>query len=171
MQATTSPPPAELHDKGGRRFVVRRYTDADRPALEAMYDSFQPKWVAQGLPPAGLDRIQRWLDRALASGEHLVVEVGGVLAGHGMLIPIDETQAELANFLHQSYRDRGIGTLLNIVLVDIARATGCKRVWLSVEPGNRAAVRSYQKAGFRMLPSTIWAPELEMEVVLSESAT
>lgn len=169
MPATASPLPAELHDKGGGGFVVRRYTHADRPALEAMYDSFQPKWAAQGLPPAGLDRIRRWLDRALARGEHVVVEIDGALAGHGMLIPIDARQSELANFLHQSYRDRGIGTLLNVVLVGLAREAGCRRVWLSVEPGNRAAVRSYQKAGFRMLPSTIWAPELEMEVVLGEN--
>jgi hypothetical protein len=37
---------------------------------------------------------------------------------------------------------------------------------LSVEPGNRAAVRSYEKAGFRRLPGSNWAPEVEMAVDL-----
>jgi RimJ/RimL family protein N-acetyltransferase len=160
--------PATLADRHGRPFTVRRLRPDDRSALEAMYESFQPKWAAQGLPPAGLDRIRRWLARTLATGEHVVVEVDGVLAGHGMLIPIDDERAELANFLHQDWRDRGIGTGLNLLLVALAREQAWRRVWLSVEPGNRAAVRSYEKAGFRKLPGTLWAPEFEMEVVLAE---
>jgi hypothetical protein len=37
-----------------------------------------------------------------------------------------------------------------------------------VEPFNRAAVRSYEKAGFRRLPGTLWAPEIEMEASLED---
>ena len=35
-------------------------------------------------------------------------------------------------------------------------------MWLSVEPGNKAAVRSYEKVGFKKLPGSNWAPEIEM---------
>jgi hypothetical protein len=35
-----------------------------------------------------------------------------------------------------------------------------------VEPRNRPAVRSYEKAGFRFRPETVFTPELEMELVL-----
>ncbi|MBI4543292.1 MAG: GNAT family N-acetyltransferase, partial [Gemmatimonadetes bacterium] len=41
-----------------------------------------------------------------------------------------------------------------------------QRVWLSVEPSNRSAVRSYEKVGFQRLPGSLWAPEMEMEVRL-----
>ncbi|MBX6365056.1 MAG: GNAT family N-acetyltransferase [Gemmatimonadetes bacterium] len=156
-----------MTDKKGRTFRVRYLTPADRPALRAMYRDFEPKRAAQGLPPAGDAALDRWLDRVLATGTHLVVEVDDVLAGHAMLIPMEEEgAAELANFLHQSVRNRGIGTELNRIAVDLARDAGYRRVWLSVEPSNRAAVRSYEKAGFRLLPGFLWAPEVEMAVDL-----
>jgi RimJ/RimL family protein N-acetyltransferase len=84
-----------------------------------------------------------------------------------MLVPFDSA-AELANFLHQSIRDRGIGTALNEALLDVARTHGIQRVWLSVEPTNRRAIRSYEKVGFQRRPTLAWAPEVEMEVEIEE---
>ncbi|MGH7445308.1 MAG: GNAT family N-acetyltransferase, partial [Longimicrobiales bacterium] len=86
--------------------------------------------------------------------------------GHVMLIPMDGDAVELANFLHQSVRNRGIGTHANAVALDVARERGLRAVWLSVEPSNRAAVRSYEKVGFQRRPGSLWAPEIEMEVLL-----
>lgn len=157
-------------DKGGEPFVIRPYRAADRAALDAMYDDFAPKRAAQGLPPGDPAFRARWLGRVLGQGWHLVVEVDGVVVGHGMLIPFDRDRAELANFLHQSVRNRGIGTALNLALLEVGRRHGIRRVWLSVEPSNRAAVRSYENAGFRRIPVTAWSPELEMEVALASAA-
>jgi RimJ/RimL family protein N-acetyltransferase len=158
--------PAALLDKEGRPFVVRRLRpDEDRVALEAMYRAFEPKRGAQGLPPVEKG-IARWLDSVLAGGEHFGVIVDGELLGHVMLLPIDETRVELANFLHQSIRNRGIGTWINRIALQAAQAAGRHRVWLCVEPFNRAAVRSYEKAGFRRLVGSLWAPEIEMEAEL-----
>jgi hypothetical protein len=42
---------------------------------------------------------------------------------------------------------------------------GYGSVWLCVEPFNISAVRSYEKAGFRRLPGTLWSPEIEMEAL------
>lgn len=156
------PLPITFTDQTGRPFLVRRYQAADRPALEAMYDAFQPLRVAQGLPPGDSDGRRRWLDAILEDGIHVVVLVEDRLLGHGMLLPYNST-VELANFLHQSVRGRGIGTRLNTILVDQAAEAGYDRVWLSVEPSNRAAIRSYEKAGFHRLPGTLWGPEIEME--------
>lgn len=138
-----------------------------------MYASFQPKRCAQGLPPEA-SGLARWLDRVLAHGQHLVVRVDGALLGHVMLIPMEDGRAELANFLHQSIRNRGIGTALNRLALGEAARAGRPAVWLSVEPSNRAAVRSYEKAGFRRLPGSLWAPEIEMEArlpVLDQNAS
>jgi diamine N-acetyltransferase len=153
-------------DREGRPFIVRRYMPEDRLALEAMYRSFEPKRGAQGLPPDE-SRIAAWLDRVLAHGVHLVIEVDSEAFGHLMLLPMDDGRVELANFLHQSIRNRGIGTIINRVALDIARAHGWSAVWLCVEPFNRAAVRSYEKAGFRRLPGSLWAPEIEMQAELA----
>jgi RimJ/RimL family protein N-acetyltransferase len=158
-----------LADKLGQPFTIRPYEAKDRPGLEAMYDAFEPKRAAQGLPPAGPEQVARWLDTILADGFHVVVEVEGAIVGHGMLLPVDGEVAELANFLHQSTRDRGIGTELNRLLLDLGREHAMQRVWLCVEPGNRRAIRSYEKVGFRRRPLTGWAPEIEMEIRLRPS--
>ncbi len=145
---------------------MRPYAAADRRALEEMYVDFRPKRMAQGLPPDSELDLKHWLDRVLGTGHHLLVEVAGEVMGHGMLIPMDGYAAELANFLHQAVRDRGIGTALNRILLEAAHEQGLQRVWLCVEPWNRAAVRSYEKVGFRQLPGSLWAPEVEMEANL-----
>ncbi len=160
-----------MTDRKGEPFEVRPYEPRDRAALEAMYADFEPKRIAQGLPPSNEPALRKWLDRTLPRGEHLVVEIDGLIVGHVMLVPVgDNGTAELANFLHQSVRGRGIGSALNSVALETARKAGVRRVWLSVEPGNRAAVRSYQKAGFRRLPGSLWAPEIEMAVDLDPAA-
>ncbi len=160
--------PLALTDRSGAPFDVRLFAPGDRAALQAMYQDFEPKRAAQGLPPADAAAIARWLDRILAEGTHLVVEVAGAVLGHAMLLPMSAERAELANFLHQSIRYRGIGTRLNRIILSLARDAGLSRVWLCVEPGNRPAVRSYERAGFRMTPGQMWAPEVEMEAVLED---
>jgi RimJ/RimL family protein N-acetyltransferase len=156
--------PRELSDKRGEPYTIRAYRPSDRRKLEAMYSGFEPKRSAQGLPPAHAEGVRRWLDRVLAAGLHCVVEVRGGLCGHAMLMPFEEDTLELANFVHQAARDRGIGTEVNRAALDCAAAAGARRVWLSVEPANSSAIRSYEKVGFRRLPGSLWAPELEMAV-------
>jgi ribosomal protein S18 acetylase RimI-like enzyme len=163
MAAPETGPPLDKH---GRPFLIRPFTPRDRIPLERMYDSFEPKRGAQGLPPATPYQIARWLDSVLADGIHVVVEVDGHIVGHGMLLSFAADAAELANFLHQSVRDRGIGTALNEHLLELGRAQGVRRVWLCVEPSNRRAIRSYEKAGFRRRGVSVWSPEMEMEIDL-----
>jgi RimJ/RimL family protein N-acetyltransferase len=161
--------PVTLRDREGRVFTVRALRPEDRPLLDAFYEAFEPKRAAQGLPPEGAARIARWLDGVLAGGTHLIVEVEGALAGHAMLMPTGkEGVREYAIFLDQGVRGRGMGTQVNRVSAEVARTLDIDRLWLSVEPHNRPAVRSYQKAGYRFRPATLYSPELEMELDLTE---
>ena len=164
---TTTQLPLVLFDKHGEPFTVRQLEPADRRALQEMYQDFRPKRAAQGLPPENEYGLRRWLDHILKGGEHLLVEINDMVLGHLMLIPMDEGGSiELAIYLHQSIRGRGIGTAMNKVAVNLARLAGWKRVWLSVEITNMPAIRSYQKAGFKRIPSKLLAHEIEMEVAL-----
>lgn len=159
--------PARLRDKEGRAFTVRAFAPGDRAALDAFYDDFDPKRAAQGLPPSGPERVARWLNQILASGTHLVVERDGHLVGHSMLLPTERPGIrEYAIFLAREVRGQGVGTQVGMTTVEVARSQGLKGIWLSVEPHNRAAVRSYEKAGFRFVPATIYSPEVEMELKL-----
>jgi GNAT superfamily N-acetyltransferase len=164
-----SPPVrAWLRDKTGTPFIVRDYQLVDRVGLEAMYEDFDPKRAAQGLPPEKVDAVRRWLDGVLPQGRHLVVEVAGRVLGHVMMVPMNG-RTEMASFLHQSIRGRGIGTAAHGVALEVCRGAGWHHLWLSVRPMNRAAIRSYEKVGFRMLAGSLWEPELEMELLIPKA--
>ena len=159
--------PIERLDKKGEPFSVRLLRAEDRGALESFYEEFEPKRAAQGLPPKGRDRVARWLDSVLATGTHLVACRGDSLIGHALLVPTGRPGVfEYAVFLREDVRGRGLGTEMNRLAVETARAAGWKRLWLSVAPHNRAAIRSYEKAGFRFLAATAYSPEAEMEIEL-----
>jgi diamine N-acetyltransferase len=159
--------PAERSDKSGKPYVVHHFSADRRPALEEFYRIFEPKRGAQGLPPQGDDRIARWLDSILDDGVHLVAEADDRLVGHGLLMPTGRPAVgEWAIFLDRDHRGRGMGTEMNRISIDVARAMGLRTLWLSVEPHNRPAVRSYEKVGYRFLSSAIFSPEAEMELEL-----
>lgn len=159
--------PVERADRAGVPFVIRAFTSMDSAALDEFYLEFEPKRAAQGLPPEGMERIRRWLGTLLIHGIHLVATRGPELIGHALLVPTGEPGTlEYAVFLRADERGRGVGTELNRASVRAARAASATRLWLSVEPHNRAAIRSYENAGFRFRPATIYSPEMEMDLVL-----
>jgi len=170
--ATHSPDQASarsrwIRDKTGETFEVRPYQPRDRAALELFYNDFEPKRAAQGLPPKDAERISRWLDAILPQGLHLLAFHNKRLVGHAFLVPTgEEGIAEYAVFIHQQHRGRGLGTELNRTAVEAAREAGLRGLWLCVEPHNRAALRSYEKAGFTLIPGTIFSPEAEMRLTL-----
>jgi ribosomal protein S18 acetylase RimI-like enzyme len=163
------PAPTTRHDKTGRAFTIRPWQPSDLRALEEFYATFEPKRGAQGLPPEDPERIHRWLRHSLQRGVHLVVIIDDSIVGHLLLMPVagKPDTCELANFIHQSVRNCGIGTIVNRVAAETALVAGIQSLWLSVEPSNTIAIRSYENAGFRRIPGSLWAPEMEMELQLS----
>lgn len=167
LSSTSTPPPRHIRDKAGAVYDVFPYDAAHRPALQRFYEDFEPKRAAQGLPPKDPERIARWLDSVLVQGIHLLTFRKGVLVGHALLVPTgEEGVSEYAVFLHRDERGRGLGTTLNRAAIEAARESGLKGLWLTVEPHNRAALRSYEKAGFTFVPGTIFSSEAEMRLTL-----
>ena len=132
-----------------------------------MYLSFEPKSQFQGLPPTAPEQILLWLQSLQRSGAaQFALAVGERIIGHSMLCPGPlRGEAELAIFLHQKFRGRGLGRRLLLCTLNY----GCKqlelsRVWLSVQGANPRAVRLFESVGFRPVgkPSP-FAMELEME--------
>jgi GNAT superfamily N-acetyltransferase len=155
------------YDKDHEPFIVREYEGQDFLRLQHFYESFEPKRSAQGLPPVEPDRIRSWLTLILSSGVHLLAFRGGDLIGHGFVMPTERAGiGEYAVFLRGDMRGRGIGTQLNAAVIELARAGGLLGLWLTVEPANRAAIRSYEKVGFRFVPETMFSLEAEMELDL-----
>lgn len=153
-------------DRDGTPFLIRDLRPEDRAVLTQFYHDFEPKRAAQGLPPAEPHRVTRWLDTILRTGMHKVVLRETTLVGHSFITPTRRPGiGEYAIFLREDQRGHGLGTELNRIAITSARDVGLNGLWLTVEPDNRAAIRSYQKAGFRFVPSTVMTIEPEMEVL------
>ena len=156
-----------FRSKAGLAIEVVEFCDNRFDELVEMYNEFEPKRAAQGLPPVGRDRIIAWLRHLQQSGHNLLALWNGEVIGHSMLCPVDSQRAEFAIFLHQDFRNQGIGTGLTEVTLNYARHKGIRHVWLSVEVNNRCAIRVYKKKGFQV--SGIFGPEQEMTLDLEET--
>ncbi len=118
--------------KAAQPFELRRARPADRDALAAMYRRFKPKAAAFSLPPRG--NPERWLD-SLSRSANFIVVADGRVAGHAILCP-DGYSAEVAVFVHQDFRRRGLGKLLLGELINEARRLHLRRLWHVTEPAN-----------------------------------
>jgi RimJ/RimL family protein N-acetyltransferase len=136
-------------------------------ALVEMYNDFEPKRAAQGLPPVGRERIVAWLRHLQKSGHNLLALWNGEVIGHSMLCPVDPQRAEFAIFLHQNFRNQGIGTALTEMTLKYARLKRLRTIWLSVEVNNACAIRVYRKKGFQV--SGMFGPEQEMTLDLEKT--
>ena len=96
----------------------------------------------------GRERIVAWLRHLQKNGHNLVALWNGNVIGHSLLCPMERQRAEFAIFLHQDFRNQGIGTGLTQVTLNYARLKGLRNVWLSVEVNNHCAIRVYKKKGF-----------------------
>ncbi len=125
-------------------FRIRLAGSADRTELRAMYESFEPRPASLGLPPRV--NLDEWLDRIDSSPNYLAYS-GETLVGHAVLCPEDET-AEVAIFVHQNYRNRGIGRRLIDTVIHRARQTGMQSLWGMTELDNIPMLRLAKSAGF-----------------------
>jgi len=58
--------------------------------------------------------------------------------------------AALSITVHDKFQNMGIGTVLLKHLLDIARGTKLRKVWVLVNTTNAVAVHLYKKAGFEI---------------------
>ena len=96
------------------------------------------------LPGAGLlPRLRRWLsgaDSAVTAGERL-------LGFAGIWVIIDE--AHVTNIaVNRAYRGRGLGGLLLLNLIEVARGLNTAVLTLEVRASNLSARKLYEKYGF-----------------------
>ena len=125
--------------------VLRRERLEDEVALEQMYLEFDPKGASLGLPPRG--DPAPWV-HSLSDSPNFILEVDGRIVGHSVLCP-EGTSGEVAVFVHQDFRGRGMGKMLLTEVIAEARRLGLKRIWGITEPDNLPMLRLAHSVGFR----------------------
>jgi RimJ/RimL family protein N-acetyltransferase len=143
-----------------------RLAPEDLDRLWLMYIGFEPKAAFQGLPPATPLLIRNWLEKLQQqNAKQFVMETSDRFLGHSMLCPGPRPgEAEIAIFIHQQYRGRGLGrTLLLCTLNYGCKQLGLSRVWLSVQSANPRALHLFETVGFVPVPDGEPALELTLE--------
>jgi ribosomal protein S18 acetylase RimI-like enzyme len=160
--------PIEVHTSDGRTLLVRAFDPDDFPTLVEMYKGFEPKRVAQGLPPPDVPRIAQWLDRLQTKSHSLLALDGKRVVGHVILCPISEPAVEYTIFVHQDYRQRGVGTAMTRLALDWVSEMGFVDVFLTAELSNVPALSLYRKFDFQT--QSVFGDECEMKLNVASRA-
>lgn len=138
---------------------------AQRDLLIEMYDRFSPLGEAFGLPPYKAEVRHAWIAKALNERVNVAAfSPDGEIIGHCFLAGFEQDRAELAIFVHQDFRRRGLATSLIKAALDRGRASGLRRVWTTTPSDHRAAVRLQLKCGFHLVKSLSLEAELEINL-------
>jgi RimJ/RimL family protein N-acetyltransferase len=144
--------------------MVRAYSSEDFGTLLEMYASFEPKRVAQGLPPPDVPRITLWLDNLQKKAHALLALDGKKIVAHTLLCPIRRDEVEFTIFVLQDYREEGLGTVLSRLTMSWASEMGFGKVLLTTEFSNYRAIGLFRKLGFSIKSS--YGDECEMRLDL-----
>jgi RimJ/RimL family protein N-acetyltransferase len=133
----------------GRPFEVRECSFPELSCLIEMYHAFLPKPASQGLPPPEPETCLKWATSLLEIAVNLLAWQEDRVIGHAALIvDLGRQSGEFVIFVHQDFRNLGIGTELTRLTLQTAKELGLSSVWLTVAITNVIAMRLYRRVGF-----------------------
>lgn len=151
-------------------FQIRPIRADDDAAMAAIIRTVMPEFGACGAGFAINDPEVDWLSRAYAQprSAYFVVErkpapaqAGGMVLGGGGVAPLEGGDGDVCElrkmyFLPQA-RGLGAGTAMIQTCLQAARGFGFAQCYLETLDGMEAAMRLYQKTGFRRLEAPLGA--------------
>ena len=144
-------------------FSIRPITASDDPAMAAVIRTVMPEFGAVGDGFAINDPEVDWLSRAYAEPRcaYFVIERDGRVLGGAGVAPLtggDPDVCELRKmyFLPEA-RGAGAGAAMMTRCLDAARQIGFKRCYLETLSGMDAAMRLYERSGFRRIAGSMGA--------------
>lgn len=141
---------------------------SQRDLLITMYDRFDPLGAALGLPPGTPEARHNWIRSALGQIVNVAAfSPAGEVVGHCFLVADKPGSAEMAVFVHQESRARGIGAALLKKALEWGWAAELGRVWAVTACDNRAALGLLRSCGFRLMQSAFAVAELDIDLPVS----
>ena len=143
---------------------IRPIRNDDDAAMAAIIRTVMPEFGASGCGFAINDPEVDWMSRAYAaprSAYFVVEDATGRVLGGGGVAPLeggDPDTCELRKmyFLPEA-RGRGIGAAMMARCLEAARGFGFARCYLETLTGMDAAMRLYERAGFRRIDAPMGA--------------
>jgi RimJ/RimL family protein N-acetyltransferase len=150
---------------------VRPIGPLQRELLIAMYDQFDPLGAALGLPPHRAEARRGWIGSALGHPMNVAAfSPAGEAVGHCFLVGDKPGSAEMAVFVHQESRRRGVGAALVKAALRWGGAAGLRRVWAVTSSDNEPALRLQISCGFRLTQSDFSVTEMEIDLPVPNRA-
>ncbi|MFH1673802.1 MAG: GNAT family N-acetyltransferase [Pseudomonadota bacterium] len=142
--------PCVMQDKLGFDINIRAYQDKDYQGIITMYDHFEPKAIAMGLPSPDKEVRKQWVDDIINTFFNIIALYQKNIIGHAAVdIFRTKVSPEYMIFLHQDFRSRGIGTKLTLIVKEICAELGCRQEWLTVASHNTRAINVFKRVGFK----------------------
>ena len=136
---------------------IRPIAPRDDAAIARVIRTVMPEFGACGSGFAINDPEVDWMTRAYAAprSAYWVVERDGVVEGGGGVAPLEGGDADTCElrkmYFLASLRGLGAGAEVMRLALDAARAFGFKRCYLETLGGMDAAMRLYERTGFKRI--------------------
>ena len=143
--------------------AIRPIRSGDDATMAAIIRAVMPEFGATGSGFAINDPEVDWMSRAYAEPRHayFVLERDGAVLGGAGVAPLaggdgDTCELRKMYFLPQA-RGIGAGAMMMARCLDAARAAGFARCYLETLTGMDAAMRLYERSGFRRIDGPLGA--------------
>lgn len=146
-----------------RSWTVRPIQARDDARIAEIIRSVMPEFGACGTGFAINDPEVDWMTRAYAGprSAYFVVECDGVVEGGGGVAPLEGGDADTCELRKMYFQPtlRGLGAGAEVMRrsLDAARSFGFKRCYLETLSGMDAAMRLYERTGFRRIDCAMGA--------------
>jgi putative acetyltransferase len=144
-------------------FSIRPIKQSDDPRMAQIIRTVMPEFGATGDGFAINDPEVDWMARAYSEPRcsYFVVERNGQVMGGGGVAPLVDGAADVCELRKMYFlpelRGLGAGAALMQRCLDEARTHGFQRCYLETLRGMDAAMRLYERSGFRRIPGPMGA--------------
>ena len=148
---------------GASRYRIRPIAPGDDAAMAAVVRTVMPEFGAGGAGFAINDPEVDWMHRAYSAprSAYFVVEVDGVVLGGGGVAPLEGGDAGTCELRKMYFlpagRRLGAGAAIMALCLQAARGFGFSRCYLETLRGMDAAMKLYERTGFRRLNAPLGA--------------
>ncbi|HEY4583165.1 MAG TPA: GNAT family N-acetyltransferase [Lysobacter sp.] len=144
-------------------YTIRPIEARDDAAMAAIIRGVMPEFGACGSGFAINDPEVDWMHRAYSASRsaYFVVEVDGEVVGGGGVAPLEGGDADTCELRKMYFlpraRSLGAGAKVMELSLEKARESGFRRCYLETLTGMDAAMRLYERSGFRRIDAPMGA--------------